>query len=123
MPRRARRSSARLIWRAASTRGGVHDPATSPVENGRYTPFARAGAGARTRGLCGETRPGNSPTPPDTVWLLLGSAFGPGTSVTYDINEPVVSWGLQCVGPTPASLCFTGDGALTMPPCTCRRRS
>ena len=31
--------------------------------------------------------------------------------VTYDVGEPVVSWGMQCTGPATTSLCFTGNGS------------
>ena len=61
--------------------------------------------------LGGETCPGNTPTAPDTVWCRKGDANFPATvPVTYDVGEPVVSWGVQCTGPTTTSLCFTGNG-------------
>ena len=40
---------------------------------------------------------------------MVGLTGAPSV-VAYDINEPVVNWGLQCAGPSVNSLCFTGDG-------------
>ena len=101
------------IWRTAATRVSVDDAATGGVENGWWTLFARAGDAVAGRVvLGGETCPGNTPTAPDTLYCRKGNANYPATApVSYDIGEPVVSWGVQCVGPTTTSLCFTGNGA------------
>ena len=115
---RSRRDEGQARCRCGATsptRGGADDPATGPVENGYWTAFARGGDSVAGRlVLGGETCAGNAPTAPDTVWCRRGNlAYPSSSSVTYDVNEPVVSWAVQCVGPTPASVCFTGDGAAT----------
>ncbi len=100
------------IWRNAATTKSVDDAGTGGVENGWWTLYARAGDQVAGRVvLAAETCPGNVPTPPDAVWCRRGAANFPATvPVTYDVGEPVVSWGMQCTGPATTSLCFTGNG-------------
>ena len=101
------------VWRNAATTKSVDDAGTGGVENGWWTLYARAGDQVAGRVvLAAETCPGNTPTPPDTVFCRRGATNFPTTvPVTYDVGEPVVSWGVQCSGPATTSLCFTGNGS------------
>ena len=100
------------VWRNSATAASTDDAGTGGVENGWWTLFARAGDAIAGRVvLASETCPGNTPTAPDTLYCRKGNASFPATTpVSYDVGEPVVSWGVQCAGPSATSLCFTGDG-------------
>lgn len=100
------------LWRNAATRASTDDPATGGLENGWWTLLARAGDVAAGRVvLAAETCPGNTPTAPDALYCRKGNASYPATvPVSYDVGEPVVSWAVQCAGPTLASQCLTGNG-------------
>ena len=67
----------------------------------------RRAGGARGRDLSGQHADAARP-----VYCRRGAQSFPATvPVTYDVGEPVVSWGVQCTGPATTSLCFTGDGS------------
>ena len=101
------------VWRSIAARGSTDDPTTpARAENGWWVGMARAGTAAGGAVVIGgETCAGNQPTAPDTVFCRKGSTpFATNLPVTYDVGEPVVTWGLQCAGPTIDSYCFTGAG-------------
>jgi hypothetical protein len=93
------------IGRNTAARASTNDPATPAAENGWWNVIARAGSGpGGQRVIAPETCVGNTAT------FCTTPAAGASSAVAYDIGEPVVSWGLQCAGPSVNSLCFTGDG-------------
>ena len=94
------------IGRNTAARASTDDAATPAAENGWWQIVARAGtAPGGQRLIAPETCVGN------TAAFCTTPAAGAPTVVTYEINEPVVNWGLQCAGPSVNSLCFTGDGS------------
>ncbi|HET6546916.1 MAG TPA: hypothetical protein VFG79_00575, partial [Solirubrobacter sp.] len=96
------------IWRHGTARASTDDPNTAHVENGWWNVVARAGDGPGGRVvLSGEICSGALPAP---TYCATGGAFAAGSSVTLDIGEPVVAWGVQCAGTAITSWCFTGDG-------------
>ncbi len=93
------------VGRNTAARASTDDPATPAAENGYWNVIARAGTGpGGQRVIAPETCVGN------TLTFCTTPATGTPSVVTYDIGEPVVSWGLQCAGPSVNSLCLTGDG-------------
>ena len=89
------------IGRDTAARASADDPATPEAENGWWNVVARAGDGpGGARVIAPETCVG------DTAEYCRKAA----AVVTYDVGEPVVSWGVQCAGNSVNALCFTGDG-------------
>ena len=97
------------IGRNTAARASTDDAATPAAENGWWNVIARAGSGpGGQRVITPETCVGNTPrTAPHRPQAP--------DVVAYDVGEPVVSWGLQCAGPTVNSLCFTGTAPRTTP--------
>lgn len=94
------------LWRYAATRV----TGTTAPDNGWWTAFLRAGSEVAGKAVFGnETCEGKTPTPPETVWCMRGaSTFATSPMVAYDdIGEPVVSFALECNGPTPSTRCST----------------
>jgi hypothetical protein len=90
------------IGRNTAARASADDAATPAAENGWWNVIARAG----------DVPGGQRVIAPETcVGDTAAFCVKPAAVVAYDIGEPVVSWGVQCAGPTVNSLCFTGDGA------------
>ena len=83
------------IGRNTAARASTDDAATPAAENGWWNVIARAGSGpGGQRVITPETCVGNTAT------YCTTPAAGTPSVVSYDIGEPVVSWGLQCAGPT-----------------------
>ena len=96
------------IGRNTAARASQDDAGTPAAENGWWNVIARAGdSPGGQRVIAPETCAGNSAVYPA---YCTTPATGAPNVVAYDIGEPVVSWGLQCAGPSVNSLCFTGDG-------------
>ena len=95
------------IGRNTAARASTDDPATPALENGYWNVIARAGDGPGGQRVIapGDLRRQHRPRTAPRRLRAQPSV------VAYDIGEPVVSWGLQCAGPSVNSLCFTGDGA------------
>ena len=96
--------------RNTAARASHDDTATSAAENGWWN-----GDRARRRlrrAASASSRPRPAPATRRRPPTYCATPTGTRTrhAVTYEIGEPVVSWGVQCAGPSVNSLCFTGDG-------------
>ena len=103
------------VWRFTGAATSTDDTTTPATEGGSWTVVAHVGsAPGGPAAIGGESCPGTTPTAPP--YCRTGEAvFDATKSVVYDnLNEPVVSWGVECQGSTPTTLCFTSDGTSSL---------
>jgi hypothetical protein len=93
------------LLRFGNARASLNDAATAVSEGNWWTVIARAGTSAGGSAILGDLCSGAAPI------VYPGYCSTASGAIAFaDVNQPVFSWGVQCVGIT-AALCFTSDPA------------